>query len=115
MSLLQEETRQGITKKLNDIYKQKSLHEQAKLKTDCDWIFDDIKELISEAISKGVSISKIIEVIKTSGRYSLTDDKGNEKPLNLTSAKLVKWLKVNNIKRKVRRKRKSVKKIKDQK
>ena len=73
--------------------------------TDCDWIFDDCKEMILEAVKNGISLSRIVEVIKQAGRYSTTSN-GTKKALKITSQKLDKWLKGQGFKRRVHRRAK---------
>lgn len=78
--------------------------------TDCDWIFNDCKEMIIEAVKQKASLSSIVKAI-SAGRYSLsyidkkTDEK-KEKELKVTTQKLDKWLKGQGIKRRVHRRAK---------
>ena len=75
--------------------------------SDCDWIFDDCKEMIIEAVNHKVSLSTIIKAITTSaGSYTHTNDNGTKKELKVTSQKLAKWLKGQGIKRRVHRRAK---------
>lgn len=74
--------------------------------TDCDWIFDDCKEMIIEAVNHKVSLSTIIKAITTSSSYTYKNDDGTKKVLKVTSQKLAKWLKAQGIKRKVHRRAK---------
>lgn len=81
--------------------------------SDCDWIFDDCKEMIIEAVNHKVSLSTIIKAITTSaGGYTHTNDDGTKKELKVTAPKLAKWLKANGIARKIhkRKAKKTVKK-----
>lgn len=79
----------------------KNLYVENKKKTDCDWIFEDCKEVIIKAVKDGHSLSSIVGVIKNAGKYSKTDPKTKvQKELKVTTAKLSKWLKVNGVKRK---------------
>lgn len=73
--------------------------------TDCDWIFNDCKEMILETVKNGISLSRIVEVIKQAGRYSTTSN-GTKKALKITSQKLDKWLKGQGFKRRVHRRAK---------
>lgn len=75
--------------------------------TDCDWIFDGVKEMIENAVKNNVSLSDIVKCI-TVGTYT---DK-NDKKLKITGAKLAVWLKANGIARKIH-KRKSKKNVKN--
>lgn len=69
--------------------------------TDCDWIFDECKELILGAVSRKASLSSIVKAITTSAGFTSKD-----KVLKVTSQKLAKWLKAQGIKRRVHRRAK---------
>lgn len=100
---IQELSKIEIKRKLD------SIQEKNKKKirhTDCDWIFDDIKDMIVNAVKNNVSLTDIIKCITTSGSYT---DKN--KTLKVTCSKLSTWLKANGIARKIH-KRKAKKKVK---
>ena len=94
---LKETTIQEIKKRLEQIQevkKNKINH------TDCDWIFNDVKDMIENAVKNNVSLSSIIKCITSSGNYST-----NGKNLKVTSAKLAVWLKANGIARTVHKRK----------
>lgn len=101
---LREETKLYIKNSLKLIQEQKKKNVNH---TDCDWIFNDIKDMIIDAVKNNVSLSAIAKSIAKANTY--TDNK--EKKLKVTGAKLAVWLKANNIARKIH-KRKAKKKVK---
>lgn len=95
---LRETTIQEIKRRLEQIQevkKNKINH------TDCDWIFNDVKDMIENAVKNNVSLSDIIKCITSSSNYSTTDGKN----LKVTSAKLAVWLKANGIARTVHKRK----------
>lgn len=74
--------------------------------SDCDWIFNDCKEMIIEALNNKVSLSRIIKAITSSSNYTRTNNDGTQKVLKITSQKLDKWLKGQGFKRRVHRRAK---------
>lgn len=82
-----------------------SLYEEHKKHTDCDWIFDDVRDDIQKAIKNKISLSKIVAVIANASNYSVGD-----KQIKITTAKLAKWLKTNGIRRTIHRKKTAQKK-----
>lgn len=84
---------------------------QANVKrTDCDWIFNNVKDDIKACVEKDFTLTAIIKAITSvTVDYKVVSYKG--KPLKITSAKLAIWLKANGIARKVH-KRKAKKKVK---
>lgn len=100
---INEATKQEIKRRLDYIQELKSKNVKH---TDCDWIFNSVKEMIENAVKNNVCLSDIIKCISV-GTY--TD---HDKKLKLTSAKLATWLKANGIARKIhkRKAKKTVKK-----
>lgn len=80
-----------------------ALNNKKNNSSDCDWVFEDCKEMIIEALNNKVSLSTIIKAITTSGSFTYTYDDGTKKVLKVTSQKLAKWLKAQGIKRRVHR------------
>jgi hypothetical protein len=75
--------------------------------TDCDWLFNNLKDDIKACIDKGFTLTAIIKAITSVNvNYSY-----GGKPLKITGAKLAVWLKANNIARKIH-KRKAKKNVK---
>ena len=94
---LKETTIQEIKRRLEQIQevkKNKINH------TDCDWIFNDVKNMIENAVKNNVSLSDIIKCITSAGSYTT-----NDKKLKVTSAKLSVWLKANGIARTVHKRK----------
>ena len=75
--------------------------------TNCDWLFDNLKDDIKVLVEEGFSLTAIIKAITSAN----VDYKYGGKPLKVTSAKLAVWLKANNIARKIH-KRKAKKNVK---
>lgn len=75
--------------------------------TNCDWLFDNLKDDIKVLVEEGFSLTAIIKAITSAN----VDYKYEGKPLKVTSAKLAVWLKANNIARKIH-KRKAKKNVK---
>jgi hypothetical protein len=94
---LKETTIQEIKRRLEQIQevkKNKINH------TDCDWIFNDVKDMIENAVKNNVSLSDIVKCITVSN-YT---DRGGKK-LKVTGAKLAVWLKANGIARTVHKRK----------
>ena len=100
---ISETTKQEIKRRLDYIQELKSKNVKH---TDCDWIFNSVKEMIENAVKNNVCLSDIIKCISV---CTYTD---HDKKLKLTSAKLATWLKANGIARKIhkRKAKKTVKK-----
>ena len=94
---ISETKKQEIKRRLDYIQELKSKNVKH---TDCDWIFNSVKEMIENAVKNNVCLSDIIKCISV-GTY--TD---HDKKLKLTSAKLATWLKAQGIKRRVHRRAK---------
>lgn len=81
--------------------------------TDCDWIFNDCKETIIDAVvNKKLSLSTIIKSLtaSASGGFvrNVIDKKTNEKKqkeLKITVQKLAKWLKAQGIEREIQKRK----------
>lgn len=94
---LSETTIQEIKRRLDYI---QELNGKNVKHTDCDWIFNSVKEMIENAVKNNVCLSDIIKCISV-GTYTDT----NDKKLKLTSAKLATWLKANGIARTVHKRK----------
>lgn len=102
---MREETKESIRAGLQHL---QELKKKDVNHTDCDWIFNEVKDMIVSAVKNNVSLSAIAKCIAKANTY--TD--GKEKKLKVTGAKLAVWLKANGIARKIhkRKVKKNVKK-----
>lgn len=100
-----EQTKEEIQRRLKLL---QELKKNNVKRTDCDWIFNTVKDDIIQAVKNNVSLTDIAKSIATAGKYTNRDDK----LLKVTGAKLAVWLKANGIARKIH-KRKSKKNVKN--
>lgn len=104
-----EETKAKIKQNLDEVFN--ALNKKKTNTTDCDWIFDDCKEMIIEAVNHKASLSAIVKALTTStGRFvrNVIDKKTNEKKqkdLKITVQKLAKWLKAQGIEREIQKRK----------
>jgi len=108
LSTVDTDTKSKFKQKLDEAFN--ALNNKKTNTTDCDWIFDDCKEMIIDAVvNKKLSLSAIVKALTTSASgfaRNVIDKKTNEKKqkeLKITIQKLAKWLKAQGIEREVRR------------